>query len=155
MVQASVSTGPLGDATRGDVARLLGRSFTVRDVVNGPDGVTAIVEDDVPHDHRIASADDPFFCYDALQKSPTQTAAQLKCELRVTLHGEREIAAGSLDQHDDCFSRSYDHTAAEGTRPFSGCFAIGGERLTFALFCRHGTDLRAWPRPVRDAPGLQ
>ena len=51
MVQASVSTGPLGDATRGDVAGLLGRSFTVRDVVNGPDGVTAIVEDDVPHDH--------------------------------------------------------------------------------------------------------
>ena len=52
MVQASVSTRrPLEDTTLEDVARLLGRSFAVRDVVNGPDGLTATVEDDVSHDH--------------------------------------------------------------------------------------------------------
>ncbi len=103
---------------------------------------------------RIAAADDPFFCNDALQKSLMQTAAQLKYELRVTLFGEREIAVGSLNLHNDYFSRSYDYTAADGTRPFSGCFAIGCERLTFALFCRHGSDPARWPGPVRDLLGL-
>lgn len=102
----------------------------------------------------IEAADDPFFCNDALQKSLLQTAAQLKYELRVVLFGDREIAVGSLNLHNDYFSRSYDYTTPDGTRPFSGCFAIGCERLAFALFCRHGPDLAQWPLPVRGALGL-
>ena len=97
----------------------------------------------------IEAADDPFFCNDALQKSLMQTAAQLKYELRVTLFGEHEIAVGSLNLHNDYFSKSYDYTTQDGTRPFSGCFAIGCERLTYALFCRYGLDLGQWPQAVR------
>lgn len=97
----------------------------------------------------IEAADDPFFCNDALQKSLLQTAAQLKYELRVVLFGDRDIAVGSLNLHNDYFSKSYDYTTRDGARPFSGCFAIGCERLAFALFCRHGLDLEQWPRSVR------
>lgn len=97
----------------------------------------------------IEAADDPFFCNDALQKSLLQTAAQLKYELRVVLFGDREIAVGSLNLHNDYFSKSYDYTTPDGGRPFSGCFAIGCERLTYALFCRYGLDLEQWPQPVR------
>ncbi len=97
----------------------------------------------------IEAADDPFFCNDALQKNLLQTAAQLKYELRVVLFGNREIAVGSLNLHNDYFSKSYDYTTRDGARPFSGCFAIGCERLTYALFCRYGLDLEQWPQPVR------
>lgn len=102
----------------------------------------------------VEAADDPFFCNDALQKGVLQGLARLKYELRVVAFEGRAFAAGSLNLHNDFFSRNYGYALAGGGTAFSACMGIGLERLAYALFCRHGVDLERWPAPVRALLGL-
>ncbi len=102
----------------------------------------------------IEAADDPFFCNDALQKGVLQGLARLKHELRVVAFEGRTFAAGSLNLHNDFFSRSYGYALAGGGTAFSVCMGIGLERLAYALFCRHGLEPERWPAPVRALLGL-
>ncbi len=98
---------------------------------------------------RIEAADDPFFSNDALQKNSYQNISRLKYEVLVKLFNEQHIAVASINLHQDYFSRSYDYVSADGNRPISACVGFGYERLTYALFCRHGAELATWPEAVR------
>ena len=97
----------------------------------------------------IKAADDPFFSNDALQKNAYQNLARLKYEVEVPLFGGRRTAVASINLHNDFFSRNYDYQDAAGARPFSACVGFGYERLTYALFCRHGVSCAEWPAAVR------
>lgn len=99
---------------------------------------------------NVKAADDPFFCNDALQKSAFQNLAQLKYEVEVPLFSGRATAIASVNLHNDFFSKSYDFEDGDGVHPFSACIGFGYERMAYALFCRHGAELSAWPNPVRD-----
>lgn len=99
---------------------------------------------------HVKAADDPFFCNDALQKNAFQNLAQLKYEVEVPLFDGRTTAVASINLHNDFFSKNYDFEDGSGTHPFSACVGFGYERLTYALFCRHGAELKDWPDPVRD-----
>lgn len=101
----------------------------------------------------IKAADDPFFSNDALQKNAYQALSQLKYEVQVSLYGDRKTAVVSINLHNDYFSQSYDFEGKAG-RPISACVGFGYERLTYALFCRHGRKVSAWPGAVRAALGL-
>lgn len=96
---------------------------------------------------EIKAADDPFFCNDALQKNMMQNLDRLKYEVDVPLFAGRNIAVASINLHNDFFSRNYDFKGA-GPELFSACVGFGYERLTYALFCRHGVDLAQWPIAV-------
>ena len=97
---------------------------------------------------NIKAADDPFFSNDALQRNAYQNLSRLKYEVEVPLYDDRKTAVASINLHEDYFSRNYDFENADGARPFSACVGFGYERLTYALFCRHGAKLAAWPRSV-------
>lgn len=96
---------------------------------------------------EIRAADDPFFCNDALQKNILQNLDRLKYEVNVPLFEGRQVAVASINLHNDFFSRNYDFRRDELSL-FSACAGFGYERLTYALFCRHGVDLHDWPRAV-------
>jgi len=98
----------------------------------------------------IKAADDPFFSNDALQRNAYQNLSRLKYEVEVPLYGDRRTAVASINLHQDYFSRNYDFEDADGAHPFSACVGFGYERLTYALFCRHGAKLATWPRSVCD-----
>ena len=103
---------------------------------------------------RIQAADDPFFSNDALLKNSYQNLAQLKYEVVAPLFDGNGTAVASINLHDDFFSRSYDYQDRDGSHPSSACVGFGYERMTYALFCRHGAETAAWPGPVRDYLGL-
>ncbi len=97
----------------------------------------------------LESADDPFFSNEAVTKTLYQHMARLKYEARAELFGGRTMAVGSINLHQDYFSRAFDYRAIDGERPHSACVGFGLERLAYALFCRHGADGGAWPDGVR------
>ena len=103
---------------------------------------------------EIVAADDPFFCNDALKKNAFQNIARLKYEVRVPLYGKASTAVASINLHNDFFSRNYDFEAADGGHPISACIGFGYERLAYALFCRHGSELASWPRQVINFLGI-
>ena len=102
----------------------------------------------------IQAADDPFFSNDALLKNSYQNMAQLKYEVVAPLFAGHGTAVASVNLHNDFFSRSYAYQDRDGNYPSSACVAFGYERMAYALFCRHGAELSAWPEPVRAALGL-
>lgn len=102
----------------------------------------------------IQAADDPFFSNDALQKNAFQNIAKLKYEVVTPLFGDNTCAVASINLHNDFFSRNYDYKGFGGDDLRSGCVGFGYERLTYAMFCRHGADLADWPGSVRSYLGL-
>jgi hypothetical protein len=56
----------------------------------------------------------------------------------------------SFNYHRDHFGTTWDLRTEAGDVAHTGCVAFGMDRLALALFCTHGSDLRRWPRLVRD-----
>ena len=102
----------------------------------------------------IVSADDPFFCNEALYKGAYQGGYRLKYEAHAALYGGRSTAIASINLHKDYFSRSYDFSGPDGAAIYSACVGFGYERMAYALFCRHGAEIANWPQPVRAKLGL-
>jgi hypothetical protein len=60
----------------------------------------------------------------------------------------------SFNYHQEHFGATWGLTLADGTPAHTGCVAFGMDRLTLALFVRHGLDLDAWPASVRALLGV-
>lgn len=105
---------------------------------------------------KIETANDPFFANESAMKSVFQNVHRLKYELLAYIpHLDKEIATGSINLHTDFFGRAFDIEAADGSVAHSGCIGVGMERMTYALFCQHGADLKDWPKPVLSFLGLK
>jgi seryl-tRNA synthetase len=103
---------------------------------------------------HVEVANDPFFGSDT---SPQQVLAQrltkTKYELRVPVEPGRTIAAGSFNLHGTTFGSPFRISLPDGSPAHSACVGIGLERISYALFCQHGTDPGRWPAKVREALG--
>jgi len=101
-------------------------------------------------DSRIETANDPFFSNDAVIKNVFQSAAELKYEMLARInHSGAWMAVGSVNFHLDFFGKAFEIRGADDAPVYSGCWGVGFERLTYALYCQHGTDVAAWPADVR------
>ena len=60
----------------------------------------------------------------------------------------------SFNYHRDHFGTTWGIHGEDGAVAHTGCAAFGMDRLAVAMFWRHGLDVGAWPRAVRDLLGL-
>lgn len=98
---------------------------------------------------KIETANDPFFANESVMKSVFQNVHRLKYELLAEIpHLDREIAVGSINLHTDFFGKAFAIRLANGQPAHSGCIGVGMERMTYALFCQHGSHLDQWPPEV-------
>lgn len=96
-------------------------------------------------------ANDPFFGRSGRLLARSQRAQELKFEVVVPIAGPEPTAVASFNYHQDHFSSTYG-LEVEGEDPtaHTACLGFGLERITLALFRRHGLDADAWPAGVRD-----
>jgi seryl-tRNA synthetase len=103
-------------------------------------------------DARADVANDPFFGRAGRMLAATQREQSLKFELLVTVaSSDRPTAVVSCNYHQDHFGQRYDIRTAAGEPAHSACVGFGLERITLALFRRHGFDTRRWPAVTRAA----
>ncbi len=106
---------------------------------------------DLELEAKIETANDPFFANDAAMKTAFQNAHELKYELLARIpHLGREIAVGSVNFHLDFFGSAFSIETREGGPAYSGCIGVGMERMAYALYCQHGSELDDWPASVLD-----
>ena len=62
---------------------------------------------------------------------------------------DHRTACSSINYHQDHFGHLFDVHTADGNTAHSSCIGFGVERAGVAMFNEHGTDVAAWPAPVR------
>jgi seryl-tRNA synthetase len=100
-------------------------------------------------------ASDPFFGRVGSVLAAGQLDEQLKVEGVTAIAGTDGLTAVmSANCHKDHFGRPFAILAADGETAHSACVAFGVDRITVALFARHGFDPWSWSRAVRAQLGL-
>ena len=95
-------------------------------------------------------ANDPFFGRGGNMLAASQRDQALKFELVVPICSDSSrTAVVSCNYHQDHFGVAFSISLASGTPAHTACVGFGLERITLALLRAHGTDLSAWPAPVR------
>jgi seryl-tRNA synthetase len=95
-------------------------------------------------------ANDPFFGRGGRVMAATQREQELKYELVVPVASpELPTAVASCNYHLDHFGHSFDIRTADGAVAHSACVGFGLERVTLALFRKHGFAPAQWPSDVR------
>ena len=64
---------------------------------------------------------------------------------------EEPTAVCSFNYHQEHFGKLFDIALPDGSVAHTACLGFGLERVTLALFRRHGLDAREWPAAVRTA----
>lgn len=104
---------------------------------------------------QIDVASDPFFGRVGKVMAVSQRQQSLKFELLIPYHaGATPTACMSFNYHQDHFGQTWGLKEADGEVAHTGCVAFGMDRLAVAMFCHHGIDPSAWPRPVRQTLGF-
>ena len=67
---------------------------------------------------------------------------------------EKPTAITSTNYHLDYFGKAFNITTPDGELAHSSCIGFGLERITLALFKRHGFDPDRWPHDVKNCLGL-
>jgi seryl-tRNA synthetase len=95
-------------------------------------------------------ANDPFFGRAGQLKANSQREQGLKFEMLVAVgDAEKPTACMSFNYHQDLFGTLCSLTLPDGSTAHTGCVGFGMERLTLAMFRRHGFDLAGWPGTLR------
>jgi len=101
---------------------------------------------------RAVVANDPFFGRAGRMLAASQRDSALKYELVAPIADpEHPTAIASCNCHQDHLTAAFGIETDDGARAHSACVGFGMERITLALFARHGMDVEAWPAPVRAA----
>jgi seryl-tRNA synthetase len=95
-------------------------------------------------------ANDPFFGRSGRLLARSQRAQALKFEAAVWISGDEPTAVATFNNHREHFSSVLDHMQASGAQAHTACGGVGLERITLALFSRHGLDPDRWPADVAD-----
>jgi seryl-tRNA synthetase len=123
---------------------VLGNAGTVRNYSRWMQQEMCSLLENLQLDGRIESATDPFFFNNSVEKRLFQTSFDLKKEMR--LHADAPdgtIAAASVNIHQDHFGRSM-NIRCESEPAVSCCAGFGIDRLCYALYSQHGTDMQHW-----------
>jgi seryl-tRNA synthetase len=99
---------------------------------------------------QLEIATDPFFGRSGRMLAASQREQQLKFEVVTQIAGPEPTAVASFNYHQDHFSSAYGIELAAGAEAHTACLGFGLERITIALFRRHGLDVQAWPTEVRE-----
>lgn len=100
---------------------------------------------------RCEVGSDPFFGgLDTPDRIWSQRMMELKYELRLSTGGDRTIAVGSFNFHNDLFGKDFGISHSGGGPVSSGCVGFGLERLVYAFVCQFGLDVEQWPSEVTD-----
>jgi seryl-tRNA synthetase len=96
-------------------------------------------------------ANDPFFGRGGRVMVATQREQTLKFELVAPVASEEKLTAiSSCNYHVDHFGRAFDIRTADGEVAHTACIGFGLERITLALFKKHGFEPHRWPAKVRE-----
>ncbi len=97
-------------------------------------------------------ANDPFFGRLGTALAASQLEEELKLEAVTPIFAGRErTAVVSANCHRDHFGQPFGIENDAGAPAHSACVAFGVDRITIALFARHGLDPSTWPNEVRSA----
>ena len=143
----------------GDPARL--QMFHQREMVRigAPDEVVAWREKWIARARRlfersgldatIAPASDPFFGRTGKLLANNQREQGLKFEALIQIASSDPTAVASFNLHHEHFGSAFGIQQQDGSVAHSACVGFGLERITLALFQKHGMEVRDWPREVR------
>jgi seryl-tRNA synthetase len=99
---------------------------------------------------QLEVATDPFFGRSGRMLAASQREQQLKFEVVTQIACPEPTAVASFNYHQDHFASAYGLQMADGAEAHTACLGFGLERITIALFRRHGLELAGWPAAVRD-----
>ena len=100
-------------------------------------------------DMDVVPANDPFFGRLGTAMATNQKEEVLKLEGIAPIGSpDHPVAIISGNCHRDHFGHPFDIVLPDGTTAHSACVAFGIDRITLALFWKHGFDLGAWPDTV-------
>jgi seryl-tRNA synthetase len=101
---------------------------------------------------RIERASDPFFGRAGTLLADSQRLQGLKLEVVAPISGGGGATAIiSLNYHQDHFGERFGIAASDGTVAHTSCVGFGLERMTLALYRRHGFDRARWTGPALKA----
>lgn len=104
---------------------------------------------------RVEVANDPFFGRGGKLLAVNQRDQQLKFEVVAPIaSAEYPTAIISLNYHQDHFGHLFGISTADGAIAHTACVGFGLERITLALYRRHGIARDRWPAEAREALGL-
>lgn len=135
---------------------LVGREEWVTEMrQKGMDAFIALV-DEWDLDCTVETANDPFFAPVYASKTFWQSQGGLKYELRFAVEPgpggrARTISCGSANLHEGFFGQTFRLSSSDGAPVFTGCVALGVERLALAVFTQHGLEPSRWPAPLAEA----
>jgi seryl-tRNA synthetase len=95
-------------------------------------------------------ASDPFFGRSGRMLAASQREQELKFEVLTSIAGPEPTAVASFNYHQEHFAAAYGIRLTDGTIAHTACLGFGLERITIALFNKHGLELRGWPQAVRE-----
>jgi seryl-tRNA synthetase len=102
-------------------------------------------------DARAVHASDPFFGRAGKMLAASQKEQGFKFEIVVPIASEEPTAICSFNYHQEHFGKLFEIALSDGSVAHTACLGFGLERVTLALFRRHGLDAREWPAAVRTA----
>ncbi|HEY7057420.1 MAG TPA: amino acid--[acyl-carrier-protein] ligase [Vicinamibacterales bacterium] len=106
-------------------------------------------------DVATAPANDPFFGRGGRVLAASQREQGLKTEILAEISSsEQPTPVMSVNLHLDHFGLDFGIRTADGAVAHTACLGFGLERVTLALFRRHGLDLKSWPRETLAVLGL-
>lgn len=96
-------------------------------------------------------ASDPFFGRGGKMMAANQREQRLKFEVLIpVISAENPTACCSFNFHQDHFGSKWGIETADGQPASTACLGFGLERIVMALLKKHGVDVSAWPREVRN-----
>lgn len=106
-------------------------------------------------DVKPAPANDPFFGRGGRMMAATQKEQDLKYELLVPVAtADKLTAVASSNCHLDHFGLAFGIKTADGQVAHTACVGFGLERITLALFRKHGFVPARWPADVKQVLAL-
>ena len=106
-------------------------------------------------DVAVEVANDPFFGRAGKMMAAAQKEQDLKHEMLIAVAtAEKPTAISSTNYHLDYFGKAFDIKTPDGLTAHTSCIGFGMERITLALFKRHGLDPDHWPQDVKNVLGL-
>lgn len=99
-------------------------------------------------------ASDPFFGRGGKLLANSQRAQSLKFEILVPIASNDRTAVASFNYHQEHFGSVFEIKLHDGAVAHTACLGFGLERITLALFRKHGLDINTWPVTVLARLGL-
>lgn len=94
-------------------------------------------------------ASDAFFGRKGKLLANSQREQRLKFEAQVPIASSEPTAVASFNFHQEHFGSAFEIRLHDGKIASSACVGFGLERITIALFRKHGMETRDWPESIR------